>query len=109
MVSELEAKACDPLPMVKRWRLAFPAMAQTEQLHSLEEAFDRIEETILPSLSLMLDSLIESASLARPGIDAASYAAELSTLAVQLEELTREVEEASPARIVPQPFAASAA
>ena len=84
-------------------------MAQAQQEESLEQAFDRIEETILPSLSLMIDSLIESATLARPGIDADGYAAELRVLAVQLDELMREVEAASPARILPQPFAAAAA
>ena len=84
-------------------------MVPAQQQESLEEAFDRIEESILPSLSLMLDSLLESASLARAGKDCESHAAELRTLAVQLEELTRQVEAVSPARIEPQPFPAAAA
>jgi hypothetical protein len=74
-------------------------MADAESKRQLEEAFERIEETILPSLSLMLDTLIEAASLARPGHDGEVFAAELRTLGFQLEELTRQVEALSPARI----------
>ena len=66
-------------------------MGQTDQLR-LDEAFERIEETILPSISLMLDTLLDAASLAQPGVDAEVYAAELRTVALQLEELMRQVE-----------------
>lgn len=71
---------------------------------SLDEALQRIEETILPSISLMLDTLLDAASLAQPGIDSAVYAAELRTVALQLEELTRQVEAISPTR--PRTYAA---
>jgi hypothetical protein len=74
-------------------------MPDGESKRQLEEAFERIEETILPSLSMMLDTLIEAASLARPGHDGEVFAAELRTLGFQLEELTREIEAVSPARI----------
>lgn len=74
-------------------------MAPSEQRQSLEEAFDRIEETILPSITMMLDTLIDAAALARPGADGEAFAAELRTLALQLEELTREIEAISPARL----------
>jgi len=67
-------------------------MAETDPTRSLDEAFERIEETILPSLSMVLDSLLEAAALARPGHDAEVHAAELRTLACELEALTREVE-----------------
>jgi hypothetical protein len=68
----------------------------------LDEAFERIEETILPSLSMMLDTLLEAATLARPGHDGEIFAAELRTLGLQLEELTRQIEAVSPAaRIAP--------
>jgi hypothetical protein len=67
-------------------------MAQSHARPDLEEAFERIEETILPSLSMMLDTLIEAAALARPGHDAEVYAAELRTIGCELESLTREVE-----------------
>jgi hypothetical protein len=66
-------------------------MGQTDQLR-LDEAFERIEETILPSISLMLDTLLAAAGLAQPGVDAEVYAAELRTVALQLEELMRQVE-----------------
>jgi hypothetical protein len=62
---------------------------------SPESAFETIEETILPSLSLVLDSLIEAASLARAGVDADVFSAELRIIAAELETLTREVEAAS--------------
>ena len=74
-------------------------MPDEDAQRQLDEAFERIEETILPSLSLMLDTLIEAASLARPGHDGEAFAAELRTLGFQLEEVTRQVEAASPARI----------
>ncbi len=72
-------------------------MGQTDQLR-LDEAFERIEETILPSISLMLDTLLDAAGLAQPGVDAEVYAAELRTVALQLEELMREVEALAPAQ-----------
>ena len=53
------------------------------------EAFDTIEETILPSLSLVLDSLIEAAALARAGVDADVYAAELRTIAAEAASTSR--------------------
>lgn len=74
-------------------------MPHGDAQRQLDEAFERIEETILPSLSLMLDTLLEAAALARPGKDGEAFAAELRTLGLQLEALTREVESVSPARI----------
>jgi hypothetical protein len=74
-------------------------MPDGDATRQLEEAFERIEETILPSLSMMLDTLLEAAALARPGHDGEVFAAELRTLGLQLEELTRQVEAVSPARI----------
>lgn len=73
-------------------------MPNRETQRQLDEALERIEETILPSLSMMLDTLLEAAALARPGHDGEVFAAELRTLGFQLEELTRQVEAASPAR-----------
>jgi hypothetical protein len=64
-------------------------MSDAQRSRSLEEAFERIEETILPSLSAMLDTLLEAAALARPGTDADVYAAELRTIGFELEALTR--------------------
>ena len=82
-------------------------MDTAEQQARLDEAFERIEETILPSLSLLLDTLLEAAALARPGRDGEAFAAELRTLGLQLEDLTRQVEAASPARIDPPVYRAA--
>jgi hypothetical protein len=56
------------------------------------ESFDEIERTILPSLALALDAMLEAAALARPGEDAELYAGELRTIGHSLEALTREAE-----------------
>jgi hypothetical protein len=64
----------------------------------LDEALDRIEGTILPSISLMLDTLLDAAGMAEPGMDSAVYAAELRTVALQLEALTRQMEGFAPSR-----------
>ena len=54
-----------------------------------ENALDKIDVAILPSLSRLLDDVIESASLARPGIDAEDYSAGLRKTARQVDQLTR--------------------
>nr|MDP8995280.1 hypothetical protein [Pseudomonadota bacterium] len=59
---------------------------------SLDAAFEQIEQSILPTISLLLDSLLDAAAAARPGIDAERYAAELRTMALDVEDLTRRVE-----------------
>ena len=82
-------------------------MPKADPQIGLDEAFDRIEETILPSISMMLDTLLDAAALARPGHDREAYAAELRTIALQLEELTRQVEAISPARLDPQDYRAN--
>jgi hypothetical protein len=73
-------------------------MPDGEAKRQLDEAFERIEESILPSLSTMLDTLLEAATLARPGHGGEAFAAELRTLGYQLEALTRQIEAVSPAR-----------
>ena len=67
-------------------------MSSGERQHKLDQAFERIEDEILPSLSLILDSLLDAASAARPGADAEIFAAELRTIGAELESLTRQVE-----------------
>jgi hypothetical protein len=54
-----------------------------------ETALDRIDVAILPSLSRLLDGVIDSAALARPGVDAEDYSAGLRKTARQVEQLTR--------------------
>ena len=62
-----------------------------QQQARLDEAFNRIEETILPCIAMMLDTLLDaSANLAE--LDPKALVAELQTLAAELEELTRAVE-----------------
>lgn len=71
-------------------------MAGGEAELQLDEAFGRIEESILPALSTMLDALLEAAALARPGHDCEVFAGELRRLGHRLEALTRQVEAVSP-------------
>ena len=58
------------------------------------EAFDAIEGSVLPSLTLLL----ERAAGAEPGLDADARATELRALAEQLEALTLLLEGGSPQR-----------
>ncbi len=64
----------------------------------IDRAFCEIEEAILPSISMMLDTLLDAAALAQPGFDAEAYAADLRSMAAQLETITRQMEAISPAR-----------
>jgi hypothetical protein len=51
-------------------------------------ALDRLDQTVLPNLSRLLDGVLESAALARPGIDAAHHADALRHSAAQVAQLT---------------------
>ncbi len=76
-------------------------MASIEhQQARLEEAFNRIEESILPCIAMMLDTLLDI-SAGTVEIEPKVLAAELQTLAAELEELTRAVERSSPATLEP--------
>ena len=69
-----------------------------QQQARLEEAFEKIEETILPCIAMMLETLMDaSANLSE--LDPKVLIAELQTLAAELEELTRAVERSSPAHL----------
>ena len=74
----------------------------------LDEAFEAIEQSILPSVSMMLDSLIDASAMARAGTDADDFAAELRALALQLDGLTRQVESVLPAAVQEKPAASAA-
>ena len=79
-----------------------------EQQARLEEAFDRIEETILPCIAMMLETLLEaSESVAKT--DPKALAAELQIPAAALEELTRAVERSSPVHVEPGEYKTAAA
>ena len=75
----------------------------------LEAAFERIEETILPSISTMLDILLDAANSGQPGIDINIYAAELRTIALQVEELSKQIAAISPGHVDPQGYRISSA
>ena len=83
-------------------------MATPDPHARLEEAFYRIEETILPCIAMMLETLLD-ASAGVGETDPKALAAELRTLAAELEELTRAVERSSPAHIEPGVYRTSAA
>lgn len=76
-------------------------MQNVQQLQTgLEEAFERIEGSILPSIAMVLESLLD-ASDNLDQIDPKVLAAELQTLAAELEDLTRMVERTSPTHLEP--------
>ena len=79
-----------------------------DQQARLDEAFERIEETILPCIAMMLGTLLD-ASTGAVDVDPKAIAAELQTLAAELEELTRSVELSSPAHLDPGAYRTSAA
>ena len=83
-------------------------MPKSDQQARLEEAFERIEETILPCIAMMLETLLE-ASDSVPENERRFLAAELKTLAAQLEELTRTVEGSSPMHLSPGQYRTAAA
>jgi hypothetical protein len=83
-------------------------MMTADQQARLEEAFERIEETILPCIGMMLDTLLEASDLV-PENERRFLAAELKTLAAQLEELTRAVEGSSPSHLTPGQYRTAAA
>ena len=80
-------------------------MAGSEQQARLEEAFERIEETILPCIAMMLDTLIDASEHVAQD-ERRFLAAELKTLAAELEELTKAVERSSPMHLEPGEYKA---
>ncbi|MEO8619367.1 MAG: hypothetical protein ABI412_08385 [Sphingomicrobium sp.] len=83
-------------------------MTRDEREQRLDEAFERIEMTILPCIAMMLDTLLDaSANMAET--DPKALAAELQTLAAELEELTRAVERSSPVHVDPGEYRTAAA
>jgi hypothetical protein len=79
-----------------------------EQQARLEEAFDRIEETILPCIAMMLETLLDASATAAQ-TDPKALAAELQILAAELEELTQAVERSSPVHVEPGEYKAGIA
>ena len=83
-------------------------MPNAEAQARLNDAFERIEETILPCIAMMLETLID-ASESIPGEDRRFLAAELETLAAELEQLTKTIEDSSPAHLEPGEYRARGA
>ena len=83
-------------------------MGPRDQQARLDEAFERIEETILPCIAMMLDTLLD-ASAGVAGTDPKALAAELQILAAELEELTKAVERSSPVHLEPGEYKTAAA
>ena len=75
-------------------------MPTANQQARLEEAFERIEETILPCIAMMLETLID-ASESVAANERRFLVGELKTLAAELEELTQAVERSSPMHVEP--------
>ena len=75
-------------------------MPMGEEQARLEEAFERIEETILPCITMMLDTLIDASESVAEG-ERRFLVGELQTLAAELEELTQAVERSSPNHLEP--------
>lgn len=80
-------------------------MDLNQQQARLEEAFERIEETILPCIAMMLETLLDASATAAE-TDPKALAAELQTLAAELEELTQAVERSSPVHVEPGEYKA---
>lgn len=83
-------------------------MASNHRHAQLEDAFERIEDIILPCIAMMLDSLLE-ASAELGETNAKALAAELRTLASELEALTQAVEQTSVRDETLQPLRAALA
>lgn len=71
-----------------------------DQQARLDEAFERIEETILPCIAMMLDTLMDASQSIAEG-ERRFLVGELKTLSAELEELTKAVERSSPAHVEP--------
>jgi hypothetical protein len=83
-------------------------MPKNEQQVRLDEAFERIEETILPCIAMMLETLIDASE--HVAADERRFlVGELKTLAAELEELTKAVERSSPAHVEPGEYKTRAA
>ena len=74
----------------------------------LAEAFERIEETILPCIAMMLETLIEASESVAEN-QRRFLVGELQTLAAELEELTKTVERSSPVHVEPGEYRARGA
>ncbi len=75
-------------------------MPKPDQQARLEEAFERIEETILPCIAMMLETLLDASESVAEN-ERRFLVGELETLAAELEQLTKTVEGSSPMHVEP--------
>ena len=75
-------------------------MPAADQQKRLDDAFERIEETILPCIAMMLETLIDASESVAEG-ERRFLVGELKTLAAELEALTKAVERSSPMHVEP--------
>jgi len=80
-------------------------MPRADQQARLDEAFERIEETILPCIAMMLETLIDASESVAEG-ERRFLVGELQTLAAELEELTKAVVRSSPMHVEPGEYKA---
>ena len=83
-------------------------MPMAQDQARLEEAFERIEETILPCIAMMLETLMDASESVAAG-ERRFLVGELQTLAAELEELTQAIERSSPAHVEPGEYRARGA
>jgi hypothetical protein len=75
-------------------------MPKADQQARLDEAFEKIEETILPCIAMMLETLMDASESVAEN-ERRFLMGELKTLAAELEELTQAVERSSPMHLDP--------
>jgi hypothetical protein len=75
-------------------------MSKADQQARLDEAFEKIEETILPCIAMMLETLMDASESVAEN-ERRFLMGELKTLAAELEELTQAVERSSPMHLDP--------
>ena len=75
-------------------------MPAADQQKRLDDAFERIEETILPCIAMMLETLIDASESVAEG-ERRFLVGELKTLAAELEALTKAIERSSPVHVEP--------
>lgn len=75
----------------------------------LDEAFAAIEEGILPSVSMMLEALIEAAVSGEASVNADVRATEIRSLGRQMASLTREVQIMCGPAYSPPPYGTASA
>ena len=83
-------------------------MPTADRQARLDEAFERIEETILPCITMMLETLIDASESVAEN-ERRFLVGELQTLAAELEELTKAVERSSPNHLEPGEYRARGA